>query len=453
MSRETLRWVRDPIHGLIELHPSEWDVIDTPIFQRLRGVQQLAMTHFVYPGARHSRFEHSIGCCDVAGRVAENMHMAEDERQLVRFAALLHDVGHGPFSHVSDAVFGALIDPERKASEVHEHISAAVALHDPQVRTALGEYAEPVANLLAHRGEHADRTLARDIVSGPADIDKLDYLLRDSHYCGVNYGRYDIDKLTTSTVPIEDGRQTYLGYRKSAVYALEEMLLARYHMHSQVYGHTTRIASDLALTRAMILGVGEELLPRAIFSPPTEPDADFVQEYVPWTDSKVIHELLGGPEPSRAKTMMEAVTARRLPKLAVSVNGEQLRPDLTGDGRRWLSSPWVFKAVGPEPAERYLADALGIPADQVFVHVDAQSDPMARPGSYEVEEKDVLLRVDEGYRQIEEESQVFHTRGAEKQLVVSVFIWPLGGEDLEPMGTRARDHLAAAVECAAGEAT
>src|SRR5207245_875145 len=99
--------VRDPIHGLIELEPEEWGVVNSAPFQRLRGVQQLAMTHLVYPGARHSRFEHSVGAAHVAGRLAQSIGLQRDDARTrrMRMAALAHDLGHGPFSHVSEEIF------------------------------------------------------------------------------------------------------------------------------------------------------------------------------------------------------------------------------------------------------------------------------------------------------------------------------------------------------------
>lgn len=182
----TSKEVRDAVHGLISLTPDEWRVVDSRPFQRLRGVQQLAMTHLVYPGARHSRFEHCVGACYVAGRLADRLaaiapsKMTNDRVAMVRAAALTHDIGHGPFSHVSEFVFEQLTGGEH----IHEKISAAILRTDEQVRAALGtERSEWAANLLAGEGHGAKRSVERDIVAGPADIDKLDYLLRDSHFC------------------------------------------------------------------------------------------------------------------------------------------------------------------------------------------------------------------------------------------------------------------------------
>lgn len=128
------REVRDPVHGLISLRPDEWKVVDSRPFQRLRGVQQLAMTHLVYPGAQPSRFEHCVWACHVAGRLAVRLtqlspdKMDADRVRRTRAAALAHDIGHGPFSHVSEFVFEKLTGKEH----VHESISAAILQHNDQ---------------------------------------------------------------------------------------------------------------------------------------------------------------------------------------------------------------------------------------------------------------------------------------------------------------------------------
>ena len=310
--------VRDAIHGLIELRDREWGIVDTRAFQRLRGVQQLAMTHLVYPGARHSRFEHCSGACHIAGRLAARLGL---DAGRLRLAALVHDIGHGPFSHVSEAVF----ERNTERSHVHETISAAIVRHDPEVRAAMGDDAEWVASLLEETGEGVARSVERDVVAGPSDVDKLDYLLRDSHFCGVEYGRYDLDKVieTARVHRSTVGHRTSLAFHEEGIYALEEMLLARYHMHRQVYGHRTRVATDLMLIRAIQLGVEEGILPAVVFTPPDDPDADFVQAYLRWDDNMVVNSL-GPREEARAGQIVQALLSRRLLKRVVRLSFREL---------------------------------------------------------------------------------------------------------------------------------
>jgi putative nucleotidyltransferase with HDIG domain len=128
--------LRDPVHNFVHLREKEIELIDTPVFQRLRGIRQLAMANLVYPGALHTRFDHSIGVCHVAGLMAEELGIADDDLELVRFAALLHDLGHGPFSHVSETSLKRFTDPSnlpagQKKEKIHELVTAKVILYFP----------------------------------------------------------------------------------------------------------------------------------------------------------------------------------------------------------------------------------------------------------------------------------------------------------------------------------
>jgi uncharacterized protein len=203
--------IRDPIHGFIELRDTERAAVDSACFQRLRGIRQLAMTYLVYPGALHTRFEHSLGVCHVSGELVEELAQAAKGRDAeitpndiaaVRAAGLLHDIGHGPFSHVSEAV----LDTRNGVRGVHEAISVAIMRTDPQLHEALGEdLCNRAADLVAHTGEFAVRSALRDVVTGPSDADKLDYLLRDSYFAGVQYGEYDIKRLIDTADIINPG--------------------------------------------------------------------------------------------------------------------------------------------------------------------------------------------------------------------------------------------------------
>jgi hypothetical protein len=229
---------------MIGLSAAEWNAVDTPVFQRLRRVRQLAMTHLVYPGALHTRFEHSIGVRHIARRLAGSIGLSRDDGEVVQTAALLHDVGHGVFSHVSEQV----IDDLSGADGVHEAVSVAIMRTDPDLHAALGrELCERAAEIVGLEGP---RSVMRDIVSGPTDADKLDYLLRDSYYAGVSYGRYDLERIIdTARVIAPSSAQTQLGFDADDIYAVEEMRMARHHMHRQVYGHKTRLATDIMTTR------------------------------------------------------------------------------------------------------------------------------------------------------------------------------------------------------------
>ena len=368
------REVRDPIHGLIDFEKHEWAIIDSAGFQRLRGIQQLAFTHLVYPGARHSRFEHCMGAAHIAGNVAEVL--GEDPAQL-RAAGLCHDLGHGAFSHVSEMVYEELTGREH----IHESISAAIVQHHKPVAKALGkDLSKWVAELLSGTGHGANRSFERDVIAGPADIDKLDYLLRDSHYCGVNYGRFDMHKVVESMRKTADIQGTYLGFDHEGIYAVEELLLARYHMHRQVYGHRTRVATDKMLIRSMLFGVEEGLLPRLVFEPPEAPDDAYVAEYLHWDDQRVIRTLLDAPDASRAKGMMTALTSRHLLKETCRYSHAELQNEfgLNLAGNAVRPQKKALEVI-PE-AEKHVAEAAGVDPEWVVFHWESLKSPVGSAG-------------------------------------------------------------------------
>jgi uncharacterized protein len=384
--------VRDAIHGLISLEPMEWAVVDTPAFQRLRGVQQLALTNLVYPGARHSRFEHCVGASHVAGRLAQHVKEksgSDLDIARIRLAALVHDIGHGPFSHVSEEVFEKLSGE----THVHEKISAAILRHDEAVRTAMGKAnANWIAELLTGTGHGERRSVARDIVAGPADIDKLDYLLRDSHYCGVNYGSYDLAKLIESSRALDDATtgDTYLAFHEDGIYALEEMLLARFHMHRQVYGHKTRVGVDRMLVRSMLLGVSEGRLPKDVFCPPVDLDHGFVQNYLGFDDATVTKTLCVAPESSASGKVMRALVERRLCKRLLRIDLEQARARFPGRLSGFVLNPeYDGLQTAVAEAEEHIASVAGVDPCWAILHWDNPSSQLAlrfsiRPGAKEI---------------------------------------------------------------------
>lgn len=419
------REVRDAVHGLIDFSPQEWRLIDSSAFQRLRRIKQLAMTDLVYPGARHSRFEHCMGAAHVAGRTARAVNrQAADEvvnEGRVRAAALLHDVGHGPFSHVSEMVF----EKRTQREHIHESISAAIIRHDPQVYGVLGDDdAQWIADLLAKTGHGKTRSVERDIIAGPADIDKLDYLLRDSHYCGVNYGRYDLDKVVEAARRKQDVGGTKLAYHTDGVFSLEEMLLARYHMHRQVYGHKTRVATDLMLVRAMDLGVDAGHLPKELFEPPEDPGGDFVSEYLKYDDEAVIRTLAERPGPSGE--LMRALLDRKLLKRIVQLDLAELVRHFDREMAGYIIDPDEATAREMIPVvERVVAERVGIEDHWVAVFHGRQKNPVLRPYSARVEGEDILLVDDaDNVQMFHDISQVFSRGEAEPQRVVALYIRP-----------------------------
>lgn len=400
--------VRDPVHGMVTLSAAEWAAVDTPVFQRLRRVRQLAMTYLVYPGALHTRFEHSIGVRHIAGRLSASIDLAEDEREVVEIAALLHDVGHGVFSHVSEQV----IDELSGAEDVHEAVSVAIMRTDDDLHRALGrERCERAAEIVGLEGP---RTAMRDIVSGPTDADKLDYLLRDSYYAGVNYGRYDLDRIIdTARVIAPRSAQTQLGFDADGLWAVEEMRMARHHMHRQVYGHKTRLATDIMTTRALRLAIANGVLPESAFRVPVvdgrpQVDETFLTGYLRYTDAHVLDLLCGASEGSPVRDLGERLRDRRLLRQTVSIWLEQHLEQL-GDARfATIRDPEEFTRQELEAMERRIADELGLAAHLVAIYLDSRANPTYRSPGRPIGPKDIMIqRGDAQPLLMERESEIF----------------------------------------------
>lgn len=406
--------VRDPIHGMIELAPAEWKAVDTPVYQRLRSIRQLAMTHLVYPGAVHSRFEHSIGARHVAAQLAGRpaMGLDDDHQRVVRIAALLHDVGHGPFSHVSEQV----IDELAEVHGVHEAVSVYVMRNDPHLRAALGE--EDLNAAAAIVGLEGPRSAARDIVSGPTDSDKLDYLLRDSYFAGVKYGEYDLGRVVDSARVIAPmSAQTQLGFDADGVWAVEGLLMARHHMHRQVYGHKTRLSTDIMVTRALKMAVEEGVLDETAYRVQVEDTNgrrkplitdEFVGAYLEQTDARVLEAMLGAPEGSPVRDLAERLTSRELLRQTGSVRLDQRKHDLGSARYAAILDPDTFTPERVAKSEAAIASALGQPAHLIALYIDVRSNPTYRQPGGRIGAKDVMLqRRDEEPQILQAESEIF----------------------------------------------
>ncbi|MCW5980999.1 MAG: HD domain-containing protein [Bryobacteraceae bacterium] len=310
--------VRVPIHGFVKLSPWEQDVIDHRVFQRLRHVRQLALTEMVYPGACHSRFEHSLGVMQVASMMFDQLRPQletsgqleprfskddlEKARVIVRLSALLHDVGHCPFSHAGEDVMPT--NPLRGKKHKHEDYSAALIRHcmgdviDGHPANELKVSADEICTFLQNDGSLPLQLLFwRPLITGQMDADRADYLLRDSHHAGVAYGQYDINRLVATLRVVRD-RETenlMIGIETGGIQAVEGLILARYMMFIQVYFHHTRRAYDRHVTG--VLGhllaqeYGDRYGARGTFPPPSGDEVrtavQNLDEFLRWTDPRV----------------------------------------------------------------------------------------------------------------------------------------------------------------------
>jgi uncharacterized protein len=300
--------IRCPVYGFIELNDWEWKIISQPAFQRLRRIRQLAWTDYVFPGAMHTRFEHSLGVMHMAsmlydGIVARSRDVLglelgynEDglrrHKALVRLAALLHDVGHSPFSHGAEELFPIAADGSRYK---HEQYSAAIirrfladVIRNHPLNVNYDFSAEDVANLLEGKPEAGNALFWRDLIDGQIDADRMDYLLRDSLHCGVSYGRYDWQRLvhTAVAVPPTGEASARIGVTEGGWHAAEGLVVARYFMFTQVYFHKTRAIYDHHLQHALA-----EMLRGGQFPAPNGRDLD---RYLRWDDWRVLGFLADG---------------------------------------------------------------------------------------------------------------------------------------------------------------
>jgi uncharacterized protein len=234
---------KDPVHRYVHVRDRViWDLIATPEFQRLRRIKQLGTTNITFHGAEHSRFNHSLGVYEIVRRIINNFqgrpHWNNDQRLLCMCAALLHDLGHGPFSHSFEKVFK--LD--------HEYFTQQIILGDTYVNKVLERvssgFAQEVADVIAKT--HSDK-LVVSLISSQIDADRMDYLLRDAYYTGVSYGHFDMERILRVMRPIED----QVVIKSSGMHAVEDYIMSRYQMYWQVYFHPVTRSSEVILTKIL----------------------------------------------------------------------------------------------------------------------------------------------------------------------------------------------------------
>jgi len=265
--------IHDTVHGSVRVDGVLRDLMETYDFQRLGGIRQLGLAYLVFPGANHTRFEHSVGTAHVAGEMAKSLDIPADERTLVQCAALLHDLGHGPFSHTLEATLHrklgvdhmeltkriirgeeSLVAPEaRKALPKGQTICSVLEKHgvppDEVAELVHGKPYPSLSQLPFKCGRHpmfGGRRYLQDMIHSALDADQIDYLLRDAHYTGVAHGGIDVDRLV-NTMGLHKGE---LVVHEKGVSAVEGMLVARALMFTSVYFHKTVRIAELMISRA-----------------------------------------------------------------------------------------------------------------------------------------------------------------------------------------------------------
>lgn len=292
----TVRY-RDPVHAFIEVNEIENKIIDSPPFQRLRNIKQLALTNLVYHGAEHTRFGHSLGVMYLVTKafrsvVSKNPDFLSEAKkawyeQILRLIALTHDLGHAPFSHASEAVFPGKLKHEDftekiiKETCIADYIRELGAEFVERYGAAYNITPELICDIYNGRdaGENSEFVFLKTFMDSELDCDKMDYLLRDSLFCGVNYGKFDVERLVSClTVYLQEGIPR-LAIEYGGIQAFEEFVLARYFMFVQVYFHRTRRFFDIIFAKAL-----EQILPNGTYPESTD-------EYIEWDDNRIIQLL------------------------------------------------------------------------------------------------------------------------------------------------------------------
>lgn len=341
---------------MIALSETECRLINTEVFLRLQRIKQLSHTYLVYPSAAHTRFEHSLGAMHMAGLICEKLGLDHDMTRLVRIAALLHDVGHGPFSHLFESVLEP-INPKNGA--IHELITRKMILNDPEIKSILGKDRHAIAELLNDDTSKVQKKwrFMSDIVSGSLDADKLDYLARDSFYLGVNYGKFDLVRILHTICPTPDNER--LGILRKGMNALENYRLARHLMTAQGYKHHTGIVADRMFLNSMDLAINtEKVIPVDVLKVNHK---SFLPFYKTLDDCSIVNLVMSSKKSKISREILEDLYRHRLLKRVYEAKFVRIRDYAT-------KQALLYKKDKLSNIARDIRKQLKLPAHMLFVH-------------------------------------------------------------------------------------
>ncbi len=296
--------------------------METPVFQRLRSIRQLAMANMVYPGALHTRFDHTLGVFHITGLLCDVFKFPDEDKRLVRLSALVHDLGHGPFSHVSENALELFADREKlkdrlkadHTAKIHELLTQDLLRSDKELNHLIG--GSTISKIISLLSYGYGEPILKSVVSGPLDADKQDYLLRDSYFCGVKYGIFDLQQLHRELQVADDPTQgKQLMISADGVHALEQFVLAKYYLTAQVYSHRVRLITDQMVVRAIKLGVQEDRIEELERLYRYDGSDTYIQNYVQWDDSRFLQSFGDAKlKGTYCQEIIERLKARRLLK-------------------------------------------------------------------------------------------------------------------------------------------
>ncbi len=336
--------IHDGVHGSMKISGVILDLIKTPEFQRLRGIKQLGLAYLVYPGANHTRFEHSLGAWYVAKRLSEEVGLPADEAELLQVGALLHDIGHGPLSHTFEGIYKHYVK-ERD----HVHLGRDIILGKinitgdedggeiPEILEKHGLDPKAVADIILGK---SDKPYLGQMLHSGVDVDQLDYLVRDAHYTGVAHGIIDLERL----LRVMRVHNDQFVVDEKGVEAVEGMMVARALMYSRVYFHHTVKIAEGMLTRALEFAL----------------DEGYLWDFWKMNDCRVLVELedLEGLPSELTKRVMH----RKLYKAALLLSAD----DLSAEEKRELLSAYR-NVKRRQEIEKNLAEAVGASEGEVII--------------------------------------------------------------------------------------
>ena len=403
------RIYRDAVHNIIRLRTDTPEgsliaaLVDSPEFQRLRRIRQLGLAHFAYQAAEHSRFAHSLGAFHLATRTLAKLRLgyriSEDDQTAVRVAALLHDTGHGPFSHV--------VEPILKFH--HEEFTVETVLSpDTVVGQLLAAYSADLPGQVAAiiRGTFRPMALAQ-LVSSQLDVDRMDYLLRDSLMTGVKYGIYDLEWIIKSLEINETDDQLYVSAR--GVYAVEDYLQARYYMFRQVYFHRTLRSAESVLHSILRRALALFAADKPVWYQPGSPFEKILRgeklallEHLATDDTDVLYHIKqwqAAEDPVLADLSTRFLNRQLFKAFDLDMPEDQKEGFLT-EVRRIIENAgfdpeyyFIEDKAGDVPHTFYIKDETR-PKDQIYVE-----DGFSRPAIREISEVSAAVRgLQRGYR-------------------------------------------------------
>ena len=331
----------DPIHDFIRVYNHELKIIDNPIFQRLRRIRQLSGAHLTYPAAQHTRFEHSLGVMHIASQAGQALNekglLPKEDIEILRLAGLLHDIGHGPFSHLFEEII-----QQKKIS--HEDFGKELILKS-EIGDSLSKNGFDKLTVAKIAFGDSKLQYLNEIVSGALSADMMDYLLRDGYFTGAEHAKIDHKRITQSL----DLHKKKLALEKSALYSFESMMHSRYQMFKAVYFHKTVRAAEVMLLEALRLSNEEFGFTK--FK---------IDEYVKLTDENVLSMLLSSSSSKlkKAKQFAEDYQNRKLlkcvferiftsKKLLEEIKTEEIRSSLSKKSKVNEEEIFVDSSVTP----------------------------------------------------------------------------------------------------------